>query len=237
MGWERKAEEASIRLAAIERDYAPAVFASSLGLEDMVLTDLIIRRFPGIGLFTLDTGRLPEETYRLMDQMAAHYGARIAVYFPDTAALEDFTRRHGANPFYGSLSLRRQCCRVRKVEPLGRALAAKKAWITGRRREQAATRQEVDFSEFDPDHGLHKFNPLADWTLDDVWGYIRRFDVPYNALHDRGYPSIGCAPCTRAVAPGDDVRAGRWWWEDAQAKECGCHAPAQGVTITDEVMR
>lgn len=224
MAWERKAQEVGRRLVAIERDHAPAVFASSLGLEDMVLTDLIMKHAPGIGILTLDTGRLPEETYRLMDQVAGRYGVRMAVYFPDTGAVEGFTRHHGLNAFYESVPLRRECCRIRKVEPLGRALAAKKAWITGLRREQAATRQEVAFSEFDSDHGLSKFNPLADWTLADVWGYIRAFDVPYNTLHDRDYPSIGCAPCTRAVAPGEDLRAGRWWWESGETKECGCHA-------------
>ena len=228
MVWERKAQEVGRRLVAIERDHAPAVFASSLGLEDMVLTDLIMKHAPGIGILTLDTGRLPEETYRLMDQVAGRYGVRMAVYFPDTAAVEGFTRRHGLNAFYERVALRRECCRIRKVEPLGRALAAKKAWITGLRREQAATRHEVAFSEFDGDHGLSKFNPLADWTLADVWGYIRAFDVPYNTLHDRDYPSIGCAPCTRAVAPGEDLRAGRWWWESGETKECGCHAREEG---------
>ena len=236
MVWERKAQEVGRRLVAIERDHAPAVFANSLGLEDMVLTDLIMQHAPGIGMFTLDTGRLPEETYRLMDQVAGRYGVRMAVYFPDTGAVEGFTRRHGVNAFYESVPLRRECCRIRKVEPLGRALAAKKAWITGLRREQAATRQEVTFSEFDSDHGLSKFNPLADWTLADVWGYIRAFDVPYNTLHDRDYPSLGCAPCTRAVAPGEDLRAGRWWWESGETKECGCHArEEQAVAEEHEV--
>lgn len=233
MGWEHKAETAAARLAAIERDYAPAVFANSLGLEDMVLTDLIASRFPRIGVFTLDTGRLPEETYRLMDRVADRYGFRMAVVFPDTTAVETFARQHGLNPFYESHALRRQCCQIRKVAPLARALSAKKAWITGLRRGQAATRTDVPFSQIDPDHGLHKFNPLADWTEDDVWGYIRHFDVPYNELHDRGYPSIGCAPCTRAIAPGEDVRAGRWWWEDARTKECGCHGSAEEADIKE----
>jgi phosphoadenosine phosphosulfate reductase len=145
------------------------------------------------------------------------------VFFPDTAGVESWVELNGANGFYRSVAQRKQCCHIRKVEPLGRALQGKRAWLTGLRREQSAARQTLEFKEWDETHGIPKFNPLADWTLDDVWVYIRANGVPYNALHDRGYPSIGCAPCTRAVQAGEDIRAGRWWWEQTNAKECGLH--------------
>jgi phosphoadenosine phosphosulfate reductase len=205
------------------RDYAPTVFASSFGAEDMVLTDLIAKHAPAIGIFSLDTGRLPEETHRLMQTVTERYRITVRTYHPEHQALENFQLAHGANAFYRSVELRKECCQMRKVEPLKRALAGKKAWITGLRREQAQSRVAVAESAFDADYGLHKFNPLADWSNAEVWEYLRRFDVPYNALHDRGYPSIGCAPCTRAVSVGEDPRAGRWWWENEGGKECGLH--------------
>lgn len=223
MNLEQKIEEAKATLRRIEAEFAPAVFANSLGAEDMVLTDLIARYAPGIAMFSLDTGRLPQETYDLMKAVVDRYGVRLQVYFPDRQAVEDFVSARGVNAFYDSIELRKECCRIRKVEPLGRALAGNKAWVTGMRREQAPTRQNLGVSEWDADNGLHKFNPLIDWTQIDVWSYIREFKVPYNALHDRHYPSIGCAPCTRAISVGEDVRAGRWWWEDPENKECGLH--------------
>jgi phosphoadenosine phosphosulfate reductase len=210
-------------LAQVEREYSPAAFANSLGAEDMVLTDLIANHFPAIEIFSLDTGRLPQETYDLLQQANQRYRRKIKVYFPEAMAVEEYVRVNGVNGFYDSVSQRKSCCHVRKVEPLKRALEGKRAWITGLRREQAASRQTLQESVFDTDHCLQKFNPLIDWSEADVWAYLRAHEVPYNALHDRGYPSIGCAPCTRAVKPGEDVRAGRWWWESADQKECGLH--------------
>jgi phosphoadenosine phosphosulfate reductase len=217
----------------IARDFAPAVLASSLGAEDMVLTDLIYREALPIAVFTLDTGRLPEETHALIDAIGQRYGQRPRVYFPQAAAVEDYVSKHGVNGFYASVELRKACCHMRKVEPLRRALAGRKAWITGLRREQSATRADVEIEAYDADNRLTKFNPLADWSNGQVWDYIRAHQVPYNALHDRHFPSIGCAPCTRAIAVGEDIRAGRWWWEDAQQKECGLH-PLTGKRLSQE---
>ena len=218
-----KEAAAAALLVEIARDFAPAVFATSLGAEDMVITDLIWRTRAGITLFTLDTGRLPEETYRLIQECRHRYEYAIHLYAPEHTAVENHVAAHGPNAFYESIALRKECCRIRKVEPLKRALTGKRAWITGLRREQSATRQDVPLREWDGDHGLEKFSPLIDWTSDEVWGYIRRYDVPYNALHDQGYPSIGCAPCTRAITVGEDIRAGRWWWENPETRECGLH--------------
>ena len=198
-------------------------FANSFGAEDMVLTDLILRHGLPIEIFSLDTGRLPAETYTLMGEVESRYDTKLKVFFPDTAAVEAYVRGEGINAFYDSMDLRKRCCHIRKVEPLGRALAGKKAWITGLRAAQAATRTSLPTREFDAGNGLEKLNPLVAWSEADVWAYIRLHAVPYNALHDQFYPSIGCAPCTRAVAIGEDVRAGRWWWEDPTAKECGLH--------------
>jgi phosphoadenosine phosphosulfate reductase len=215
------AARALLRRIAVE--HAPAAFASSLGAEDMVLTDLICRDGLRIEIFTLDTGRLHNETYALLDAIAARYGTRPTVIFPHADAVEEYVNSHGINGFYNSVELRKKCCYIRKVEPLRRALDGKKAWLTGLRRSQSAARQEVAVQSWDADNGLVKFNPLVDWSHEDVWAYIRAHAVPYNALHDRGYPSIGCAPCTRAVSAGEDVRAGRWWWEQGTTQECGLH--------------
>jgi len=223
MSLEQKIEQANNLLTQIERDYAPAVFASSLGAEDMVLTDLIAQHHPGIAIFTLDTGRLPEATHKLLAEVTARYNIEIKVYYPAAAALESLVAARGINGFYDSADNRKACCVARKVEPLARALVGKQAWITGLRREQAVTRAGLELSSFDAANGLQKFNPLLEWSNLDVWTYIRRYKTPYNALHDEGYPSIGCAPCTRAINPGEDVRAGRWWWESADSKECGLH--------------
>jgi len=199
--------------------------ASSFGAEDVVLIDMLSRLEPPTRIFTLDTGRLPAETYALMEAIRDRYGVSIEVYFPQAEAVETMVRGHGVNLFYKSVENRKLCCGVRKVEPLGRALRGLNAWITGLRRDQAVTRTRVEKVEVDRDHGgIIKLNPIADWSWDEVWAYIRANEIPYNALHDRGYPSIGCAPCTRAVQPGEDLRAGRWWWEgDPAAKECGLH--------------
>jgi phosphoadenosine phosphosulfate reductase len=217
-----RAAQTLMRRIAVE--HAPAALASSLGAEDMVLTDLIFRDALRIEVFTLDTGRLHNETHALLDAIAARYGTRLRVVFPRFDAVEDYVNNYGINAFYSSIELRKACCHIRKVEPLRRALAGKKAWITGLRRGQSAARQEVELKSYDSDNGLIKFNPLVDWSHEEVWTYIRTHAVPYNELHDRGFPSVGCAPCTRAVAAGEDMRAGRWWWERGTTQECGLHA-------------
>jgi phosphoadenosine phosphosulfate reductase len=210
-------------LADIARDFTPATFANSLGAEDMVLTDLIIRSRLPISIFSLDTGRLPPETYDLMARVEKHYQHKLTVFFPRADEVETYVRNQGINAFYESITLRKACCAIRKVEPLKRALAGKRAWITGLRAEQAATREGLPHHEYDEGNGLEKFNPLADWSEKEVWTYLKENQVPYNALHDQFYPSIGCAPCTRAIALGEDVRSGRWWWESPELKECGLH--------------
>ncbi len=213
-------------LAVLQRmaaEFSPAVLASSLAAEDMVLTDLILRNKLPIGIFSLETGRLHAETLAVIGKVKETYGYDIELFRPEPQAVEQYVAQNGLNAFYDSVELRKECCRIRKVEPLQRALSGKKAWITGQRREQSATRSELKIEEFDAGHGLAKFNPLADWTENDVWDYIRTNKVPYNVLHDKGYPSIGCEPCTRAIQPGEDVRAGRWWWENPDSKECGLH--------------
>lgn len=198
--------------------------AASFGAEDVVLIDMLAQLGSPARVFTIDTGRLPEETYELMDRLRARYGLPIEVHFPHPESVEPMVRAHGVNLFYSSVEQRKRCCHVRKVEPLQRALASLSAWATGLRREQAPSRSGVQKVELDTAHGgIVKVNPLADWSWEDVWSYIRGREVPYNPLHDRGYPSIGCAPCTRPVAPGEDMRAGRWWWEQDAHKECGLH--------------
>ena len=219
----RKASAAIDLLRQAVTEFAPVALANSLSAEDMVLTDLICQAGLDIENFSLDTGRLPPETYDLMARLRTHYDLPLIVYYPRHEALENYVRHHGINAFYDSVELRRACCQVRKVEPLQRALTGKRAWITGMRAQQSATREGLPVQTFDTDHGLEKFNPLADWSEREVWAYIRQHDVPYNALHDRHYASIGCAPCTRAITVGEDVRAGRWWWESPETKECGLH--------------
>src|SRR5574340_404012 len=232
MTLDQKIAEVRKILDTVRADYTPAAFANSFGAEDMVLTDLIARYYPDITMFTLDTGRLPEETYTLMKEVADRYGIRVPIYFPDPAAVEEYVAQNGPNGFYDSVELRKRCCHIRKVEPLKRALSGKRAWITGLRRDQAPTRKDLAQSEFDADNGLQKFSPLLDWSLSDVWDYLKEFDVPYNALHDKGYASIGCAPCTRAITPGEDIRAGRGWWEDPEIKECGLHPDKRRVAAS-----
>jgi phosphoadenosine phosphosulfate reductase len=218
-----RSEAALAVLRAAKAEFASVAFANSFGAEDMVLTDLILTHGLGIDMFSLDTGRLPPETYTLMAEVEARYSTRLAVFFPDASEVEGYVREHGVNAFYGSVDLRKACCRVRKVEPLRRALAGRAAWITGLRAAQSTTRTALALREHDEAFDIAKFNPLADWSEAEVWAYIRIHNVPYNALHEQFYPSIGCAPCTRAIALGEDIRAGRWWWEDASLKECGLH--------------
>jgi len=223
MSLSQKVEEAKVLLDSVNKSYTPVVFANSFGAEDMVLTDLIGRNFPNISMFTLDTERLPEETHSLMKEVEDRYNIETKIYFPESVAVEKYVVENGLNGFYDSIAKRKACCFMRKVEPLKRALKDKRAWITGLRRDQALTRRDLEESEFDADNGLQKISPLLNWSLSDVWAYIKDFNTPYNALHDQGYSSIGCAPCTRAITLGEDVRAGRWWWEDPETKECGLH--------------
>jgi phosphoadenosine phosphosulfate reductase len=227
----RKVAAAIELLSDIARGFGPAALASSLGAEDMVLTDLIAKHAPAIEIFTLDTGRLHAETYRLLQQITDRYDLRIRVVCPNGEAVERLVAEHGINGFFNSVASRKACCEVRKVEPLRRALAGKRAWITGLRRAQNLTRASLPLHEYDAANGLEKFSPLAEWREQEVWAYLHAFGVPYNALHERGFPSIGCEPCTRAVTPGEDIRAGRWWWEQPGGKECGLHPAkrAQGA--------
>lgn len=197
--------------------------ASSLGLEDQVLTDMIARIDKHARIFTLDTGRLFPETYQLIDKTNLDYGIRMEVYFPERKPVEDYVRQHGINAFYESIELRHACCACRKLEPLRRALATVDVWICGLRRSQSVTRRNESLVEWDANNGLIKVNPLIAWTEDEVKDYIRQHHVPYNKLHDKGYPSIGCQPCTRAVREGEDIRSGRWWWESPEHRECGLH--------------
>jgi phosphoadenosine phosphosulfate reductase len=199
--------------------------ACSFQAEESVLIDMMHRvRGSDFRVFTLDTGRLNQETYDCMDAIRTRYGIEIEVFFPDAAKVEGMVRRHGLNLFYDSVDLRKLCCGIRKVEPLNRALKELSAWMTGLRREQAVTRADMRKIEPDEDHGyILKINPLLDWSYEEIWRYIRENNVPYNRLHDKGYPSIGCLPCTRAIQPREDLRAGRWWWENPDTKECGLH--------------
>lgn len=210
-------------LQSASTEFPKITFANSYGAEDMVLTDIIAKEKLAIEIFSLDTGRLPAETYTLMGEVEKTYNTKPIVFFPKHESVEQYVRTKGINAFYESVELRKACCHMRKVEPLQRALAEKQAWVTGMRAEQAATRTSLPTREYDAGNKLEKFNPLSDWTEQEVWAYIRMFDVPYNQLHDQFYPSIGCAPCTRAVAMGEDIRAGRWWWENPDSKECGLH--------------
>jgi len=214
---------------ALERFESRLSLACSFQAEGSVLIDLMHRvRGNDFRVFTLDTGRLNQETYDCMDAIRERYGVKIEVFFPEAGAVEKLVRENGMNLFYDSVDLRKSCCAARKVEPLTRALKDLDAWMTGLRREQAVTRADVRKIEVDKDHGgIVKINPLVDWSHEEVWAYIRKNNVPYNRLHKQGYPSIGCAPCTRAVEPGEDLRAGRWWWENPNTKECGLHLGAE----------
>jgi phosphoadenosine phosphosulfate reductase len=206
-----------------------AAFSSSFGAEDMVVLDLIHREQIAIDVLTLDTGRLPQETYALMQRVEEVYGRCFETFYPDTAAVQALVRERGINGFYESVDNRKACCEVRKVEPLKRALAGRGAWVTGLRAQQAVSRANLAARQWDVEFQIEKFNPLRDWSDQQVWDYIRGHDVPYNALHDQHYPSIGCAPCTRAIAVGEDPRAGRWWWENGETRECGLHVPRPKV--------
>ncbi len=215
--------------AAAGRFGGRVAFASSLGLEDQVLTAMIAEAQLDIPIFTLDTGRLYPETYDLIARTKERYGATIHVYFPAAGDVEDMVDAGGVNLFRGSIEARKRCCEIRKVRPLRRAQIELDAWICGLRSGQGATRQKVETAEWDAAAGMVKINPLAAWDEARVWDYVRAHDVPYNPLHDAGFPSIGCAPCTRAVPAGEDARSGRWWWEGAAQRECGLHQRAGGA--------
>jgi phosphoadenosine phosphosulfate reductase len=216
-----KAEASVALLKRALTDYGKVIYASSLGSESVVLTDLIWTQVPGIDIVTIDTGRLPEETLALIERLERRYQRRIKVYFPEAAAVEAFVRDYGINGFYNGLAERQGCCGIRKVEPFNRAVAGYQAWVTGVRREQSEARAFNQPIELDTRNGMQKVSPLLEWGETEVWEYIRAHQLPYNPLHDRNYPSIGCAPCTRAIEPGEDHRAGRWWWENPDSRECG----------------
>ncbi|MBI3304312.1 MAG: phosphoadenylyl-sulfate reductase [Deltaproteobacteria bacterium] len=208
----------------LERFGSRAALCTSFQADGMAILDMAWRIDPTVRVFTIDTGRLPQETYELLDRVREKYGIEIEVYFPDATQVESIVRRHGINLFYRDEKLRLLCCQARKVLPLRRVLATLDAWVTGLRREQSSTRAAVRKIEADEEHGgLVKVNPLADWTEQQVWDYIRAHDVPYHPFYDQGYTSIGCAPCTRPTTTGEDPRAGRWWWETGVDKECGMH--------------
>jgi phosphoadenosine phosphosulfate reductase len=219
---DRLAHTVQVLRDAAARHPGRIVLSTSLGAEDMVLTDLIARNGLSIAVGTLDTGMLHTETTALVARIQERYGLAVEVYEPVAESVLHFVKSHGERAMYESIDLRKACCHMRKLEPLSRMLANRSAWVTGLRREQSNQRGDVPFSEVD-DKGRAKFNPLADWNWNDVWHHIAANNVPYNPLHDQFMPSIGCAPCTRAIAVGEDFRAGRWWWEDEYAKECGLH--------------
>lgn len=219
-------------LASAAARYAPLTQASSLGAEDMVITHLLEEARVNSGIFVLDTGMLHTETLALVERIEKRYGRTVDVYRPDAAVATAFVRDNGPDAMYKSLELRKACCHIRKVEPLERALAGKNGWLTGLRREQSSARAEVHDIEEQTERA--KISPIADWTWGDVWHYIALHAIPFNPLHDQFFPSIGCAPCTRAVTLGEDFRSGRWWWEQESAKECGLHVAADGTHEAEE---
>lgn len=216
------AEEA-LRLSIQKFGATRIALASSFGAEDQVLTDMLARIEPSARLFTLDTGRLFQETYDTMQASATRYGIRYEAYAPEASDIADLISIGGPNLFYNSVEKRKSCCEVRKLRPLRKVLSTVDAWICGLRRDQSVTRTGVELVSWDAEFSIYKICPLFDWSEEQVWDYLKANNVPYNALHDRGFRSIGCAPCTRAVQPGEDIRAGRWWWESPEHKECGLH--------------
>ncbi len=220
---EQKAAAVREQLGAAVREHGRVVYSNSLGAEAMVLTDIIWSHVPEIDIFSIDTGRLHEETYELLEKLQRRYKRKVRIVYPDAQALEKLVADQGVNGFFHSLEARLACCHVRKVEPFKRAIAGYSAWVTGVRREQSATRAQAQAVEWDAENGLHKVSPLLEWSEEQVWQYIRARKLPYNSLHDRQFPSIGCSPCTRAIQPGENRRAGRWWWEQAESRECGLH--------------
>jgi phosphoadenosine phosphosulfate reductase len=212
-------------------DFKNVCYANSLGSESMVLTDLIWSSVPEIEMFSIDTGRLYPETYDLIERVQRRYGRTLRIYYPEAASLENWVGANGVNGFRAGVEQRHGCCTVRKVEPFRRAVAGQAAWVTGIRHGQSASRALASPVEWDSQYGLHKVSPLLDWTEKEIWDYIRKKRLPYNTLHDSGFPSIGCAPCTRAVQSGEPERSGRWWWERGESSECGLH-PRRAVELT-----
>lgn len=211
-------------LALITEKYpGKVVFSTSFGMEDQVITDFILKNSFDVKIFTLDTGRLFYETYTTWEQTNEYYHTKITPYYPEAPAIEEYVQNNGINAFYNSVALRQTCCHIRKVEPLRRALAGNKIWITGLRAEQSPLRQQMPMVEWDESNQIIKVHLLLHWKTQEVLSFLRSHGIPYNPLHDKGYPSIGCAPCTRAVREGEDFRAGRWWWENKTNKECGLH--------------
>ena len=217
------AAELEQRLQTVAARFPQAAFASSLAVEDMVITDAICRLKLPLRIITLDTGKLNPETAALITAVNVRYQTELEVFHPDPESARQFEQEFGATAMYDSVELRRRCCHIRKIEPLNRALKNAPAWLTGQRRSQSATRSELDFEETDHSRNIAKFNPIFDWEENDVWAYAQAYDVPLNALYFQGYPSIGCEPCTRPVKADEDIRAGRWWWESKDSKECGLH--------------
>lgn len=209
--------------ALADKFSASITFSTSFGMEDQVITHQIFSNDLPVEVFTLDTGRLFPETYSVWSRTLDRYKKRIQTYYPKTESIEQLLNEKGPNSFYESVESRQECCRIRKVEPLSRALKGNKLWITGIRQDQSSNRNTMDWVEWDENHQLVKVHPLFYWTIEEVKEYIKKHNIPYNSLHDKGFPSIGCAPCTRAVPPGGDSRDGRWWWEDQSKKECGLH--------------
>lgn len=229
--FEKRSSEEVLRWS-LDKFHSRIALASNFGAEDVALIDMLCKIHSKPRIFTIDTGRLHQETYTLMDVIRERYGIKIDVYFPQTKNVQDMGQKYGLNPFYKNSELRRLCCEIRKVEPLVRMLSGLDAWITGLRREQSPSRANIKKIEVDTlNRGIIKVNPIADWTIDQVWKYIRDNNIPYNKLYDEGYTSIGCAPCTRPIKPGEDPRAGRWWWEQDAIKECGLHTRLSGKFV------
>lgn len=228
---EALADRAANLLRGIAESHPSAAIATSLQAEDAVLIDLAVRVGVKFDLAMLNTGRLHDETLQAKAAIETRYGVEIAAFTPNPAEIAAWVASFGPDAFYDSEQRRHECCAIRKVRPLARALAGRTAWISGQRRQQSASRAALAEQEFDPVHGIEKFNPLADWSLDDVWAYVAHYDVPVNPLYARGYASIGCDPCTRAIRSHEDVRAGRWWWEENTAKECGLHVGDEASAV------
>jgi phosphoadenosine phosphosulfate reductase len=230
-------EQTRIQLQHAVHEFKDVVYSNSLGSEAMVLTDIIATYAPEIEMFTLDTGRLHDETLALLDRLERRYQRRIAVFAPDAKQVEQYVRENGINGFYLGLEERQSCCSIRKIEPFKRAIAGRKAWVTGVRREQSTDRAHGESVAWDERYGLWKLSPMLEWKEEDVWAYIKARNLPYNPLHDKGFPSIGCAPGTRAVEPGADPRSGRWWWESADSRECGLQPRRRVIPLKVEPRR
>jgi phosphoadenosine phosphosulfate reductase len=233
-GLRERADASISQLQAAVGEYGSVVYANSLGAESVVLTDLIWGSVPEIDVFSIDTGRLYPETYDLIERVQSRYGRTLRMYYPEAVDLEEWVNANGINGFRDSVDLRHGCCGIRKVGPFRRAVAGKAAWVTGIRREQSPSRAMAATVEWDSEYRLHKVSPLLEWSETEIWDYIRKKRLPYNSLHDTGFPSIGCAPCTRAVQAGEAERSGRWWWERPELRECGLHPRRKGPALAIE---